>query len=148
MNGYETVIATAAAVGKTMTFKEQIVLVLMLYIALAIIVGAACYIWSIARTKMVERKINGGEQESIQEEVGCRHSLGGHKAKLYRCEVCGWIYDEGDPENNGMPFEYRSDGWQCPACGANREWFREWPDDAYGSDKDKGEDGETERDNA
>jgi rubredoxin len=41
---------------------------------------------------------------------------------------CGYVYDpaEGDPDNNipaGTAFEDLPDGWVCPKCGAEKEYF-------------------------
>ncbi len=45
----------------------------------------------------------------------------------YECP-CGYIYDpaEGDLEHGvepGTAFEDLPDGWVCPKCGAEREYF-------------------------
>ncbi len=42
--------------------------------------------------------------------------------KVYRCEVCGFLYDE---EEEGIKFEDLSDDWVCPVCGAGKEEFVE-----------------------
>ncbi len=41
---------------------------------------------------------------------------------------CGYVYDpaEGDPDNNipaGTAFEDLPEGWVCPKCGAEKEYF-------------------------
>ena len=48
--------------------------------------------------------------------------------KKYRCNVCGWIYDEakGDPDNGiapGTRFEDLPAEFICPLCGAPKEEF-------------------------
>ena len=50
------------------------------------------------------------------------------KAKMWRCTVCGYIYDmdEGDPDNGvppGTPFELVPVQWVCPVCGASKDKF-------------------------
>ena len=50
--------------------------------------------------------------------------------KKYRCDVCGWIYDEktGDPENGiepGTKFEDLPDDFECPLCGVGKDSFSE-----------------------
>jgi len=50
--------------------------------------------------------------------------------KLYKCLICGWIYDPaaGDDEGGiapGTAFEDLPDGWVCPLCGATTEDFVE-----------------------
>jgi len=48
--------------------------------------------------------------------------------KLWRCVVCGFIYDEkaGLPEE-GLPAGTRwadiPDGWECPECGVGKDDF-------------------------
>jgi rubredoxin len=46
---------------------------------------------------------------------------------------CGYIYDpaEGDAENNvliGTSFEDLPEGWTCPKCGAEKEFFEKLDD--------------------
>lgn len=48
--------------------------------------------------------------------------------KKYRCEVCGYIYDEakGDPDGGvsaGTLWEDVPEDWECPECGASKEDF-------------------------
>ena len=50
--------------------------------------------------------------------------------KKYKCDVCGWIYDEnaGDPENGiepGTKFEDLPDDFECPLCGVGKDSFSE-----------------------
>ena len=50
------------------------------------------------------------------------------KKKLYRCRICGYIYDpeKGDPDGGippGTPFEELPDDWYCPICGASKDAF-------------------------
>lgn len=47
---------------------------------------------------------------------------------MYRCKVCGHIYDEnmGDPDHGippGTPFEEIPDTWRCPVCQVTKEYF-------------------------
>lgn len=46
----------------------------------------------------------------------------------YRCVGCGYVYDPlvGDPEGGvapGTTFEDLPDGWVCPLCGLEKEFF-------------------------
>jgi rubredoxin len=48
--------------------------------------------------------------------------------KLYKCVVCGWVYDEaaGDPEHGidpGTKWEDVPDWWTCPECGVGKADF-------------------------
>ena len=48
--------------------------------------------------------------------------------KKYRCEVCGWIYDEaeGMPDEGiapGTKFEDLPADFVCPLCGVGKEEF-------------------------
>jgi len=50
------------------------------------------------------------------------------KGDLYRCEVCGYIYDpaEGDPDGGikpGTDFKDIPDNWECPVCGVKKSNF-------------------------
>jgi flavin reductase (DIM6/NTAB) family NADH-FMN oxidoreductase RutF/rubredoxin len=50
------------------------------------------------------------------------------KKELYRCEVCGYIYDPeiGDPSlgiRPGTPFDLLPDEWECPICGVGKDLF-------------------------
>ena len=50
--------------------------------------------------------------------------------KKYKCDVCGWIYDEktGDPEigiEPGTKFEDRPDDFECPLGGVGKDSFSE-----------------------
>jgi len=38
----------------------------------------------------------------------------------YKCEVCGYIYDE---DVEGVKFEDLPDDWACPLCGADKNSF-------------------------
>ncbi len=47
---------------------------------------------------------------------------------IYRCEVCGYIYDpaEGDPDGGiepGTDFKDIPDNWECPVCGVKKSNF-------------------------
>jgi rubredoxin len=49
--------------------------------------------------------------------------------KIYKCKVCGYIYDpeKGEKRNGteaGTPFEDLSNNWYCPHCGAGINRFR------------------------
>lgn len=51
---------------------------------------------------------------------------------LWRCTVCGYIYDEEKGENTtgsapGTRFEDLPSGWRCPICGAPKEAFVKEP---------------------
>lgn len=39
----------------------------------------------------------------------------------YKCEICGFIYDE---DVEGINFDDLSDDWICPLCGADKESFK------------------------
>ncbi|MBF0320972.1 MAG: rubredoxin [Nitrospirae bacterium] len=39
---------------------------------------------------------------------------------MYRCTVCGWIYDE---TKEGTPFNELHDDYTCPVCNAPKEAF-------------------------
>lgn len=46
----------------------------------------------------------------------------------FKCDLCGYIYDpeKGDPDNGvepGTAFEYLSEDWVCPVCGAEKSDF-------------------------
>ncbi|MFC3914544.1 rubredoxin [Pseudaeromonas sharmana] len=48
--------------------------------------------------------------------------------KRWRCEVCGYIYDEavGDPEEGippGTLWDDLPEDWSCPECGVDKEEF-------------------------
>ncbi len=50
------------------------------------------------------------------------------KKRLYRCRVCGYIYDpeKGDPDGGippGTEFEDIPDDWVCPVCGVSKDMF-------------------------
>ncbi len=50
------------------------------------------------------------------------------KGDIYRCEVCGYIYDpaEGDPDGGiepGTDFKDIPDNWECPVCGVKKSNF-------------------------
>ena len=42
--------------------------------------------------------------------------------KKYRCQICGFIYDEAV---EGVKFEDLPNDWKCPLCGASKEMFEE-----------------------
>ena len=49
-------------------------------------------------------------------------------ATKYKCTLCRYVYDpaEGDPDNDvppGTSFEDLPEGWLCPLCGAEVEFF-------------------------
>jgi pyruvate oxidase len=39
---------------------------------------------------------------------------------MWRCTVCGYIYDEA---KEGVKFEDLPDDWVCPACNAPKDVF-------------------------
>ena len=46
----------------------------------------------------------------------------------HECKVCGYVYDpeEGDRENGiapGTTFEDIPENWECPICGATKNYF-------------------------
>ncbi|MDR2890113.1 MAG: rubredoxin [Alistipes sp.] len=48
--------------------------------------------------------------------------------KKYRCDVCGYVYDEaagGGPNDEGanVPFDELPGDWTCPVCGAPKDDF-------------------------
>lgn len=43
-------------------------------------------------------------------------------AKQYRCNVCGYIYDD---TNESVKFEDLPDDWECPICGISKSEFSE-----------------------
>ena len=50
--------------------------------------------------------------------------------KKYKCEPCGYVYDEaaGDPDNGiapGTKWEDLPADWVCPLCGAGKDEFKE-----------------------
>lgn len=50
----------------------------------------------------------------------------------YECP-CGYVYDPelGDPESNILPptaFKDLPEGWVCPKCGAEKEFFEKLED--------------------
>jgi len=50
------------------------------------------------------------------------------EADLYKCTVCGYIYDPkaGDPVGGIAPgtlFEQLPDDWTCPVCGVDKSQF-------------------------
>jgi rubredoxin len=53
---------------------------------------------------------------------------GGKYMKKYVCDVCGYIYDpaEGDEDNGvaaGTAFDNLPEDWVCPLCGAEKSEF-------------------------
>lgn len=40
----------------------------------------------------------------------------------YKCNVCGFIYDEA---NEKIKFEDLPDNWVCPLCGVNKDSFEQ-----------------------
>jgi len=58
---------------------------------------------------------------------------GGDYMKKYVCDVCGYIYDpaEGDEDNGvaaGTAFDNLPEDWVCPLCGAEKSEFSEMDD--------------------
>ena len=46
--------------------------------------------------------------------------------KKWECIVCGWVYDEENPEEGlapGTKWEDVPDDWVCPECGVGKEDF-------------------------
>lgn len=57
-----------------------------------------------------------------------RYNKGGVQLSQYKCDICGYIYDEsaGIPENGiapGTRWEDLPQDWVCPLCGAPKEVF-------------------------
>lgn len=53
----------------------------------------------------------------------------------YRCIVCGYVYDPavGDPAGvvaPGTPFEALPEDWVCPECGATKDNFEKFLEEA------------------
>lgn len=51
--------------------------------------------------------------------------------KMYKCIVCGYIYDpeQGDPAGGiepGTQFSDLPDDYLCPICGATKDEFEEY----------------------
>jgi len=51
--------------------------------------------------------------------------------KIYRCTVCGWLYnpETGDEQAGiepGTSFEDLPSGYVCPVCGASHDDFEEY----------------------
>ncbi|QZE13677.1 flavin reductase [Halosquirtibacter laminarini] len=46
------------------------------------------------------------------------------KPKQMRCEICGYVYDESDPEHEHT-FDELSGEWTCPVCNAPKDDFVE-----------------------
>jgi flavin reductase (DIM6/NTAB) family NADH-FMN oxidoreductase RutF/rubredoxin len=44
------------------------------------------------------------------------------KLKIYKCNACGYIYDE---EKEGIKFSDLPDDWKCPVCGSEKVYFTE-----------------------
>lgn len=49
---------------------------------------------------------------------------------MYRCKVCGYVYDpdQGDPVQGieaGTSFEDLPDDWRCPVCSVSKDDFFE-----------------------
>ncbi len=50
--------------------------------------------------------------------------------KTYKCDVCGWVYNEADGYEDGgiapgTTFEELPDDFECPLCGVGKEDFSE-----------------------
>lgn len=39
---------------------------------------------------------------------------------VYKCTVCGYIYDE---DKEGVKFADLPEDWKCPMCGVGKEQF-------------------------
>jgi rubredoxin len=40
----------------------------------------------------------------------------------FQCTVCEWIYDEAEED---VPFEELPEDYECPVCGAGKDFFEE-----------------------
>jgi rubredoxin len=65
---------------------------------------------------------------TIRLEVNMHHGSGimhlilllNKEAMMWRCTVCGYVYDEA---KEGTKFEDLPDDWKCPVCNAPKEAF-------------------------
>jgi rubredoxin len=48
------------------------------------------------------------------------HTQGKEEADMWRCTVCGYIYDEA---KEGKKFSELPDDWTCPVCNAPKDAF-------------------------
>ncbi len=39
---------------------------------------------------------------------------------VYKCTICGYIYDE---DKEGVKFSDLPEDWKCPMCGVGKEQF-------------------------
>jgi len=51
----------------------------------------------------------------------------------YKCQICGYIYDE---EKEGVKFEDLPDDWKCPTCFAPKSMFKLVEENAKQEEKD------------
>ncbi|WP_346938712.1 rubredoxin [uncultured Clostridium sp.] len=41
--------------------------------------------------------------------------------KIYKCSVCGYLYDESQEE---VPFAELKEDWRCPVCRRDKNFFK------------------------
>ncbi|QZT38802.1 flavin reductase [Halosquirtibacter xylanolyticus] len=64
------------------------------------------------------------EKKKKMEEAAKEQEEKKASGRKMRCEVCGYIYDEDDPEHEHT-FDELSGEWVCPICNAPKEDFTE-----------------------
>jgi pyruvate oxidase len=69
-----------------------------------------------------------GAEKSAFEETGEEEEAGPALSMTWKCNVCGYGYDEtrGEPATStppGTKFEELADNWRCPVCGSGKDAF-------------------------
>jgi len=41
--------------------------------------------------------------------------------KIYKCSICGYLYDESQEE---VPFAELKEDWRCPICRRDKSFFK------------------------
>lgn len=44
----------------------------------------------------------------------------GDNLRIFKCKVCGYVYDE---DTESVTWEDLPDDWDCPACGSAKSYF-------------------------
>ena len=57
---------------------------------------------------------------AYQDRSGLIKKKGRDSVKKWKCQICGYIYDE---EKEGIPFDELPEDWVCPLCGASKSVF-------------------------
>ena len=57
---------------------------------------------------------------TYQDRSGLIKKKGRDSVKKWKCQICGYIYDE---EKEGIPFDELPEDWVCPLCGASKSVF-------------------------